>query len=337
AVKVAGAEAPALGYFRALNEERRKAALADRLFSELLESVFWNSGNIATGIILLLVAQLMRGESATFSVGDFALFTYYLHFIAEFTGYLGFLFARYRQAGVSVARMLRLSGDVAPLKLVEHGPIYSTGELPAILFTPRGSEHRLDELVVDKLSYRFPGSERTIGPISFRLRRGSFTVITGRVGAGKTTLLRTLLGLLPRTGGELRWNGAVVDTPDTFFVPPRAAYTAQVPRLFSYTLRENLLLGLPDDQQRLDAALHMAVMERDLVALDAGLATKVGPKGVKLSGGQIQRSAAARMFVRDPELLVFDEPLKCARCGDRARALGTARSEVTRYRVCCTL
>jgi ATP-binding cassette subfamily B protein len=307
AVKVAGAEQPALAYFRQRNEDRRKAALADRLFSELLESVFWNSGNIATGVILLLVAQLMRGESATFTVGDFALFTYYLHFIAEFTGFLGFLFARYRQAGVSVARMLRLSGDGPPLDLVQHGPIYSNGELPTIPFTARGPEHQLNLLEVDRLSYRFPGSERSIGPISFSLPQGSFTVITGRVGAGKTTVLRTLLGLLERTDGSIRWNGQAIAAPDNFFVPPRAAYTAQVPRLFSYTLRENLLLGLPDEQQRLDTALHMAVMERDLATLEEGLATKVGPKGVKLSGGQIQRAAAARMFVRDPELLVFDD------------------------------
>jgi ATP-binding cassette, subfamily B, bacterial len=127
------------------------------------------------------------------------------------------------------------------------------------------------------------------------------------VGAGKTTLLRTLLGLLPADGGLVRWNGQIVTTPDQFFVPPRAAYTAQVPRLFSFTLRENLLLGLPEDPERLAAAMRMAVMERDLAALENGLETKVGPKGVKLSGGQIQRSAAARMFVREPELLVFDD------------------------------
>jgi ATP-binding cassette subfamily B protein len=307
AVKVAGAERPALGYFRSLNEDRRRAALADRLFSELLESVFWNSGNLGTGVILLLVAQLMRGPDASFTVGDFALFTYYLHFIAEFTGYLGFMFARYRQAGVSVARMLRLMGDAEPLALVRHGPIYSDGELPAVPFTPPGPEHRLDELAVEGLSYRFPGGARGIGPISFRLPRGSFTVITGRVGAGKTTLLRVLLGLLPADEGLLRWNGQAVEAPADFFVPPRAAYTAQVPRLFSYTLRENLLLGLPDEPGRLEAAVRMAVMERDLADLEEGLETKVGPKGVKLSGGQIQRAAAARMFVRDPELLVFDD------------------------------
>ncbi|MBC8074513.1 MAG: ABC transporter ATP-binding protein [Chloroflexales bacterium] len=308
AVKVAGAERKILGHFQGLNEARRKAALLDRLFSELLESVFWNTGNIATGVILILAAQGVRsGNGAAFTVGDFALFTYYLNFISEFTGYLGFMLARYKQAGVSVARMTRLMAGAEPLELVQHGPIYAEGPLPAIPFIPRGPEHRLDELSISNLTYRHPGSERGVEDISLTLRRGGFTVVTGRVGAGKTTLLRALLGLLPPDSGTIRWNGQPVDRPDDFFVPPRAAYTAQVPRLFSFSLRENLLLGLPEDQVDIPAAIRAAVMERDLATLEKGLETKVGPKGVKLSGGQIQRSAAARMFARDPELLVFDD------------------------------
>ena len=132
-------------------------------------------------------------------------------------------------------------------------------------------------------------------------------MITGRVGAGKTTLLRVLLGLLPMDGGEIRWNGEVVEDPGAFFVPPRSAYTAQVPRLFSNSLRNNILMGLDADDETLMQAIRQAVMEADLAELESGLDTQVGPKGVKLSGGQIQRTAAARMFVRDPELLVFDD------------------------------
>jgi len=132
-------------------------------------------------------------------------------------------------------------------------------------------------------------------------------VVTGRVGTGKTTFLRVLLGLLPRDSGDIVWNGQTVADPADFFVPPRAAYTGQVPRLFSRSLRDNLLLGLPEQRVNLDAALYAAVMDQDLLALADGLDTLVGPKGVKLSGGQIKRSAAARMFVREPELLVFDD------------------------------
>jgi ABC-type multidrug transport system fused ATPase/permease subunit len=157
------------------------------------------------------------------------------------------------------------------------------------------------------LTYGHPGSAGGIADVSFVLERGSFTVITGRIGAGKTTLLQVLLGLLPCEAGEILWNGRPVGDPGTFFVPPRSAYTPQVPRLFSETLRENLLLGWPHDGALLDAALHAAVLEPDVAALDRGLDTPVGTRGVKLSGGQVQRTAAARMFVRAAELLVLDD------------------------------
>src|SRR4029450_4118896 len=97
------------------------------------------------------------------------------------------------------------------------------------------------------LTFRYPDSGRGVEGVDLQLERGSFTVITGRIGAGKTTLLRALLGLLPRDAGEIFWNGQRVDDAARFFVPPRAAYTAQAPALLSSTLRENILLGLPDD------------------------------------------------------------------------------------------
>jgi ATP-binding cassette subfamily B protein len=85
------------------------------------------------------------------------------------------------------------------------------------------------------------------------------------------------------------------------------AYTPQVPRLFSETLRDNLLMGLNADGELLQTALYRAVLDRDVPKLEHGLETLVGPRGVRLSGGQMQRAAATRMFVRQPELLVFDD------------------------------
>jgi ATP-binding cassette subfamily B protein/ATP-binding cassette subfamily C protein len=116
-----------------------------------------------------------------------------------------------------------------------------------------------------------------------------------------------LLGLLPKQKGEIYWNGNLVEDPANFFVPPRSAYTPQIPQLFSYSLRENILLGLYKDDSDIDTALKMAVFEQDLATMNEKLETLVGTKGVRLSGGQMQRVAAARMFVRQPELLVFDD------------------------------
>jgi ATP-binding cassette subfamily B protein len=170
--------------------------------------------------------------------------------------------------------------------------------------TVEGPLHTLEVL---GLTYHHPDTGRGIEGINLRLERGSFTVITGRVGAGKTTLLRVLLGLLPREAGVIRWNGVDVPDPASFFVPARSAYVPQVPRLFSDTLKNNIVLGLTERDVNLTAALHLAVLEDDIAGMPQGLETMVGPRGVRLSGGQVQRTAAARLFVRAPALLVFDD------------------------------
>ena len=305
AIKVAGAEAHVIDHFRTLNARRAAAALKDRLFEEILNSIFINTGTLGTGVILLLAAQALQQKS--FSVGDFALFVWNLGFIAELTSFVGFLIARYKQAGVSVDRMQNLMRGAPSDELIAFGPVYERGDLPEVPFTPRSEAHRLDTLDVRGLTYIHPESERGIRDIDLHLKRGSFTVITGRIGSGKTTLLRSLLGLLPHDSGEILWNGDRVADPGSFFIPPRSAYTAQVPRLFSLTLRDNLLMGLPESAVDIKSAIDTAVLDGDLVGLEKGLDTLVGPKGVRLSGGQIQRTAAARMFVRQPELLVFDD------------------------------
>lgn len=305
AVKVAGAEEDVVRHFRTLNEIRRKAALKDRLFDEILRSIFMNASALGTGFILLLAAQSM--QAGTFKVGDFALFVYNVEIVAEATTFVGFLVARYRQAGVAIQRMQRLMQGAPDTQLTTPGTVYEHGDLPIVPYTPKTEQHRLEMLEVRNLTYQHPESERGIANINLRVDRGSFTVITGRIGSGKTTLVRCLLGLLPVDSGEIRWNDATVTEPDNFMIPPRAAYTAQVPRLFSESLRDNLLMGMPEDAVNIPEALNKAVMEDDLQALEKGLETIVGPKGVRLSGGQIQRSAAARMFLRKPELLVFDD------------------------------
>jgi ATP-binding cassette subfamily B protein len=254
---------------------------------------------------MLLAAGSLRDGSLT--VGDFVLFVAYLGFIADFTTGLGQYLAHYQQTGVAFARMDALLGDAAPDALVAPTPLHLRGPLPAVPSPTRSATDRLVFLEARGLTYRHPQGGRGIASVDLRLPRGTLTVVTGRVGAGKTTLLRTLLGLLPREAGEIQWNGHPVDDAASFLVPPRCAYTAQVPRLFNETLKQNILLGLPDDPAALTVAVRGAVLEHDVQALEAGLETLVGSGGVKLSGGQVQRTAAARMLVRSAELLVIDD------------------------------
>ena len=305
AVKVASKERFVVERFRALNETRRKAALRDSLLTELLRSLNINMVNVGTGLLLMLAAARMR--SGSFSVGDFALFMAFLPRITDTMAFLGNMLAQHRRAGVSFERLQRLLTDAPAEVAVEHAPLHLSGEMPEVVPTRRGMGDRLEQLVVRGLSYHYPDTDKGIEGIDLELPRGSFTVVTGRIGAGKTTLLRALMGLVPRDDGEVFWNGKPVTDPASFFTPPRSAYTAQVPRLFSETLRDNVSLGRVTDECTLHGAVDLAVMGPDLKTLERGLDTTVGTRGVKLSGGQVQRGAAARMFLRDAELLVFDD------------------------------
>jgi ATP-binding cassette subfamily B protein len=305
AIKAATAESSVRARLSELNQTRRKDALRDRLLFESMIAIFRSVADLCVGLVLLLARGAILG--GTFTVGDLALFAFLLRGISQLTNNAGLVAAQYRQAGVAVERMARLMGGAPPEALVERGPVHMDGILPEVVYPTKTENHRLQRLEATNLTYRHPDSEHGIQDIDLRLERGTLTVITGRVGSGKTTLLRVLLGLLPQQSGEIRWNGKLVHDPGTFFAPPRSAYTPQVSRLFSETLRNNVLLGLEADDEQLMQAIRQAVLEEDLDELEAGLETQVGPRGVKLSGGQVQRTAAARMFARQPELLVFDD------------------------------
>ena len=304
-VQAAGAEERIVARFQRLNEQRRKAMLADRLVTQVLKAITANTVSVGTGLIMLLAGNLLRAGSLT--VGDFALFVSYLGFIADFTTGLGEFLTVYRQTGVAFERMGVLMENASPAELVTHTPLHLRGPLPSVPPPARSTNNRLIQVEARGLTYRHPQSGRGIVNVDLRLPRGSLTIVTGRTGSGKTTLLQALLGLLPREKGEIRWNDDVIDDTASFFVPPRAAYIAQVPRLFSETLKQNILLGLPDDPTALSNAVWGAVLEQDVQRLEAGLETPIGTRGVKLSGGQVQRAATARMLVRNAELLVIDD------------------------------
>ena len=309
AVKVANSEADTVLYFDRLNEARRKAVIRDRLFNRLLASMNSTTINLATGVILIFAAELMR--RGDFTVGDFALFVSYIALgeftVLAFADRLGGLLAALKQADVSIERLRELLPGIAQEALVRHRPVYLRGEFPSVPFIEKKSTHYLRHLRVEGLSYGHSETGRGINGINLYLEAGTVTVITGRIGSGKTTFLDTLLGHLPRDAGEIYWNGEHVPDAASFLVPPRCAYTPQVPRLFSDTVRDNILLGLPEDRVDLTAAIRKAVMEDDLETLENGLDTLIGPRGARLSGGQVLRTAAARMFVREPELVVFDD------------------------------
>ncbi|ALW90022.1 ATP-binding cassette domain-containing protein [Deinococcus actinosclerus] len=300
AVKLAAREGGMVTHLRSLGETRRHAALRDVLLTELIRGVNTNMVNLAVGLVLLLGANKVRG--GTLDVADFVLFIGLLPRLTGSMGFFGDAIARHRRTGVSYDRMTRLLQDAPDTTIVEHHDAYLNREAPAA--PPAPTAIPLRELRVDGLTALHP-SGLGVHDASFSVARGEFVVVTGRIGSGKSTLLRAVLGLIPTQSGTVAWNGETQDDPASFLVPPRSAYTAQLPNLFSDTLRENITSGA--DEAHLNRAVQLAVLEPDLHALSGGLDTPVGARGVKLSGGQIQRAAVARMLARPADLLVFDD------------------------------
>lgn len=301
AIKVAGAEQHAIAQMRVLNSERQRADLRHLVAAQALDAFGDGITIFSRGLVLILAAQAM--QRGNFSIGDFALFGIYLDWMLMFPRRVGRLLAQEKQSEVALERLTALMPETSPGLLVAHPTAKASITSPAETATAVP----LELLEVENLSYRYPGSAQGIEQVTFRVPRGSLTIITGTIGSGKTTLLEVLLGLRPMDGGTIRWNGMAVEQPARFFTPPQCAYTPQVPRLFSDTLRDNILLGQNGTAFDLEHAIHAGVLERDLAQLPQGLETLIGPRGLRLSGGQIQRAAAVRMFIRTPELLVFDD------------------------------
>lgn len=312
AVQSAGAEQAVHRRFVALNAARAVVGRRDQVGSELVRSLGYGTGEVAVGAALVVVAAALgRGD---LSVGDVALFAAYAAVIAEVPKWVGRSLVYHRQADVSVDRLAELLRTPDRRAVVAPTPTHLR-QGPPPLATPADGEGRdhpagpldepLEELRVEGLTVHHPGSGRGVEGVDLLVRRGELVVLTGPIGAGKTTVLRALLGLVAADGGTVRWNGALVPDPSVTLVPPRVAYLPQVPRLFSEPLADTILLGAPPD--RLGWALWAACLDEDVARLPAGTATDVGPRGLRLSGGQAQRVGLARALVRAPDLLVVDD------------------------------
>jgi ATP-binding cassette, subfamily B, bacterial len=298
ALKVAGAQDRAVAELRRRNGRRSRTALRDRLLNDSLDAFSASTVDLSVGLVLLLVAGAMR--DGTFTVGDLALFASYLGSLSSLPRWLGLLLARHRHAQVGFTRMGALLPARDPARLTVRRDLQLAPPRPA---APRPRPSR--PAPADVHLEGFGGG--IVTGVDLHLQPGSFTVVCGPVGSGKTTLLRAVLGLTGRTAGTLRWNGAPVADLARHMVPPRCAYVPQVPRLFTGTLRENLTVGLDTAADVLDRAVWRAAFDADVEEMPDGLDTLVGPRGVRLSGGQLQRAAAARALVADPSLLVLDD------------------------------
>src|SRR5512139_1206821 len=141
-----------------------------------------------------------------------------------------------------------------------------------------------------------------VSSVDLTVEAGELVLLVGQVGSGKSSLLSALAGLIEHSG-VLLWNGREVTDPQAFLRPAQVAHVAQVPRVLSGSFSDNVLLG---HQRAFVDPVSAARLARDIDEA-GGKDALVGHRGVRLSGGQVQRLALARALAADAELLLADD------------------------------
>jgi ABC-type multidrug transport system fused ATPase/permease subunit len=176
----------------------------------------------------------------------------------------------------------------------------ASGTAPAPAAAPRHPLRRLD-----LQGFTAVHENGTVGVrgLDLTVHRGELVLVVGPVGSGKSSLLRALAGIVHHTGA-MRWNGEDVTDPELFLRPNQVGYVAQLPRVLSGTVADNIALGHEVDAV---GAVSTAQLDHDLRSAGGGMGLLIGHKGTRLSGGQLQRLALARALAPRTELLIADD------------------------------
>lgn len=173
----------------------------------------------------------------------------------------------------------------------------------------RYDEHGVS-LKVQNVSFSWSAErEKALQDVSFSLSSGEILLIEGPSGAGKSTLLELLLGFITPQKGQIVLGGCEMAALPATDVSRHVSWIGQKPVLFAGTLRDNILFARPDAKEYdLKRALEASQVSHYVCDLPNGLETVIGEGGFGLSGGQAQRIAIARAFLKDSPLLIMDEP-----------------------------
>jgi ATP-binding cassette subfamily B protein len=257
---------------------------------------FLNAGQaaiIAVGVTAIMIVAASHVVAGTLSVGDIVLVN---AFILQLYQPLNFLGVFYRELRQSLTDLENIHGLFALEPEIADAP-------DARPLAVRGGTVRFDDV-----RFAYDPRRSILQGISFEIPAGHKVAVVGPSGSGKSTLVRLLFRFYEVTGGSVAIDGQDVRGVTQDSLRRAIGVVPQDTVLFNDTVAANIAYGRPGaSQAEIEAAARVAQIHDFIASLPEGYQTKVGERGLKLSGGEKQRVAIARVMLKDPPVLVLDE------------------------------
>jgi subfamily B ATP-binding cassette protein MsbA len=256
-----------------------------------------------TGLALSSTPSLVN--FAVFALGAYWVITgqWTLGSLFAFQAYLGYVFSPAQSLTSTGLQMQNIRASLERLTaLLDVVPEENAEKGEKVEALEGGIEFR-------NVSFEYDPKYPVLSEVSFRVSPGEHIAVVGPSGVGKTTLLSLLLRFYNPTRGEILYDGKPAANYDVRSLRQRIGYVSQSPILLSGTTMENLRYGNAEaTEKEIIHAARVAGIHEFIMGLPGGYESEVGEKGVNLSDGQKQRLAIARALVKDPDILVLDEP-----------------------------
>jgi len=251
------------------------------------------AGIIAIGLTAVMMIAAYGVTQGTVTVGEFVMANVFLLQLYLPLNFLGFAYREIKQGLVDMESLFRLLS-------VDREVADAPGARP--LEVPHG------EVVFEDVRFGYRPDREILKGVSFRVPPGNKVAIVGPTGAGKSTISRLLFRFYDATEGSIRIDGHDIRSVQQASLRRAIGVVPQDTVLFNDTIRYNIAYGRPDaDQAAIEAAARAAQIHDFVVSVPDGYATRVGERGLKLSGGEKQRVAIARTLLKDPPILILDE------------------------------